>query len=125
MLAEHHPRKHYYSFKNAWNGLLSTIATQRNFRLEILIGAVAIVAALMLGFNMTKLMIVTATILLVLGFEMINTSVEAMVDSVHVEHNATAKLSKDVAAGAVLMVTILAAIVGVYLYLPPVLDLFY
>lgn len=125
MISEHHPRLHYHSFKNAWSGLFAAIRTQRNLRLEVMIGAAAIVTALFLGFSETKLMIVTATVLLVLGFEMINTSVEAMVDSVHVEHNELAKTSKDVAAGAVLIITILAGIIGLYLYLPPLLDLLY
>lgn len=125
MISDHAPKLHYHSFKNAWNGLFQALQTQRNLRLEVMIGSVAIITALILGFSEAKLMIVTATVLLVIGFEMINTSVEAMVDSVHVEHNALARISKDVAAGAVLVVTILAGIVGLYLYLPPLLDLLY
>lgn len=125
MISDHSPKLHYHSFKNAWNGLFQALKTQRNLRLEVLIGSVAIIAALLLGFSEAKLMVVTATVLLVIGFEMINTSVEAMVDSVHIEHNQLAKTSKDVAAGAVLVVTILAGIVGLYLYLPPLLDLLY
>lgn len=125
MLSEHHPKLHYASLKNAWAGLLLALQTQRNLRLEVLLGSTAVAAALYLGFTATKLMIVIATALLVLSFEMINTSIEAMIDSVHVQENAQAKISKDVAAGALLMITILAGIVGIYLFLPALLDRFW
>lgn len=123
MMEDHHPKFHYYSFQHAWRGITTAISSQRNLRLEIMIGFAAIILAIFLEFTAAKLMIVTATILLVLGFEMINTSVESMVDSVHVEHNELAKVSKDASAAAVLIATILAIIVGIYLYLPPILML--
>jgi diacylglycerol kinase (ATP) len=123
MISDHHPKLHYYSFKHAWRGITTAISSQRNLRLEIMIGFAAIILAIFLEFTAAKLMIVAATILLVLGFEMINTSVESMVDSVHVEHNELAKVSKDASAAAVLIATILAIIVGIYLYLPPILML--
>jgi diacylglycerol kinase len=125
MLSEHHPKLHYYSLQNAWRGFYRALLTQRNLRVEVLIGIVALFAGYLLQFTSAQLMIVLALIFLVLSFEMINTSVEAMVDSVHVEQSELAKVSKDAAAGAVLLITILAAIVGVYLYLLPILTFFY
>ena len=125
MLSEHHPRLHYNSLKNAWSGILASLATQRNFRLELIFGLIALFLAYVLEFTQTKFVVVIGTILLVLSFEMLNTSVEALVDSVHVEHHPLAKISKDASAGAVLIVTILAAIIGLYLYLPAFLALYY
>ncbi len=125
MLSEHHPRFHFNSLKNAWVGILTSLSTQRNFRLEIILGLIALFLAYVLEFTLTKFVIVIGTILLVLSFEMFNTALEALIDSVHVEHHPLAKLSKDASAGAVLIITLLAGIVGLYLYLPAFLALYY
>lgn len=125
MLAEHHPALHLDSLKNAWNGVLRALLSQRNFRLELVIGLVALFLAFILEFSLTKFMVVVGTILLVLSFELLNTSLEAIVDSVHPQHHPLAEISKDAAAAAVLVVVIFAALVGLYLYLPPFLANFY
>jgi diacylglycerol kinase (ATP) len=125
MINDHHPKLHLTSLKHAWSGFYHALLTQRNFRLEIAIGVVALLLAYLLQFDLTKQMIVLTTILLVLGFEMVNSSVEAMVDEVHPDIHPRAKASKDAAAAAMLLISFLAGIVGLYLFLPPLLNLFY
>lgn len=125
MINEHHPRLHYHSFKNALAGIADAAQTQRNFRLELAIAALALVGAYLLEFSPVQLTLIVSLIFLVLSFEMLNTSIEAMVDSVHVEDNQWAKVSKDAAAAAVLLVSLLALVAGVYLYIPAILFKFF
>jgi diacylglycerol kinase len=48
----------------------------------------------------------------------VNTAVEAVVDLVTEERHPLAKIAKDTAAGAVLIAAIMAAIVGLIIFVP-------
>lgn len=61
---------------------------------------------------------------LILGLELVNTAVEAVVDLVIEEKKPLAKLAKDTAAGAVLIAAIMAAFAGVIIFLPKAAQLF-
>jgi diacylglycerol kinase len=123
MLNDHHPRLHYASFKNAWNGFYHGLKTERNLRVHLFLAAAALLFAYYFQFDMVKQTIVWATILLVLAFEMLNSSIEFIVDAIEPNQHPLAKASKDAAAAAVTLVALLSAIVGIYLFLPPILNL--
>ena len=53
--------------------------------------------------------------------EMINTSLEFMADAVTLEHNENIKMAKDVAAGAVLITSIFAAVIGMFIFIPKII----
>ena len=55
--------------------------------------------------------------------EMLNTAVEAMVDLITIEKRQDAKIAKDVAAGMVLVSAFFSIIIGLYIFLPKVLQL--
>ena len=59
---------------------------------------------------------------LVMALEMVNTAVEAVVDLVTKERRPLAKLAKDAAAGAVLIAAIMAAIAGMIIFIPKLLE---
>ena len=59
---------------------------------------------------------------LVMALEMVNTAVEAVVDLVTEERKPLAKLAKDAAAGAVLIAAIMAAIAGMIIFIPKLLE---
>jgi len=61
---------------------------------------------------------------MVIGIELINTSIEALCDKVEPKQDPQIKKVKDIAAGAVLFVSICAAIVGLYIMLPKLLVKF-
>jgi diacylglycerol kinase len=65
------------SFAYAWAGVLFAWKSQRNFRLEVYIGGLALGLAWWLGVNPIP---VLQLIALVLGLELINTALEAVVD---------------------------------------------
>ena len=76
--------------------------------------------ALLLGVNLLPVLLSWG---LVLGFEVMNTAVEIVVDLVSPDFHEQAGLAKDVSAGAVLMAAITTALVNVWVLLPPLLRL--
>ena len=67
--------------------------------------------------------IIVFAIVLVIGFEIINTAIEYLVDIVSFEYNVKAKKIKDVAAMATLIVTIGALIIGLLIFIPQLTEL--
>ena len=95
------------------------LATQPNFRIELAVGLVAIVLAVLLAAPLAPVLLACA---LVLSLEVLNTAVEATVDLVSPDHHEVARVAKDCAAGAVLLASIGAAAVGLVTLGPPLLD---
>ena len=102
------------SFKNAWAGIRNTFATERNFKTQILMGIVAM--AVCIGFRVETpyLIAVVLSIFFVLSMELVNTAVEALTDfSCGEKIHPMAKVAKDAAAGAVLLASFCAVVVGI------------
>tara|TARA_Y100001968_G_scaffold329980_1_gene380603 strand:- start:732 stop:1190 length:459 start_codon:yes stop_codon:yes gene_type:complete len=109
----------YYAFKGIAYGFLS----QRNFRLQVGIGAIALSLAIWLELNIERLVIIFFAIALVLTLELINTSIEATVDlAIGKRFHPLARIAKDCAAGAVLISSLVSFLVAFLLLLPPLLT---
>lgn len=104
------------SFGYALQGLRFAWKSQRNLRLEVYIAIVAVGMALWLRVELVPVLLLIA---LVLGLELINTALEAVVDLASPNFHPLAKAAKDVAAAAVLVVSLLAALIGLVLFVPP------
>ena len=74
---------------------------------------------------MLVLAILFLTIGLVISCELINTAIEAVVDLVTQDYHPLAKVAKDTSAAAVFVFAIIAVIVGLIIFLPKVIDLFF
>tara|TARA_Y100001970_G_scaffold294103_1_gene446874 strand:- start:118 stop:534 length:417 start_codon:yes stop_codon:yes gene_type:complete len=108
------------SFKYAFQGIFYTFKTQRNFRVHICLGFLAFVCGIWIQLNLSELSILFLTISSVIFLELINTSLESIVDlSVGKKYNKIAKISKDCAAGAVFVASLNSLIVAILLLLPP------
>ncbi len=112
------PRNFLESANLAVEGILYAAKTQKHMRYHLWAAGVVIIISLLLGVTRIEFLILSFAILLVLLSEMFNTSIEAIVDLVSPEYNHLAKIAKDVAAGAVFLISIGAAIAG-YLILFP------
>jgi diacylglycerol kinase (ATP) len=111
-------RSWWRSFVYAWAGIAYAWRTQRNFRVEVVIGALAITLGILLGVDLASILVMTA---LVLTLEMVNTALEALVDLSSPTYHPLAKIAKDVAAGAVLMASCISVLVGIAVLLEPLL----
>ena len=54
----------------------------------------------------------------VLGTEMLNSALESLADAVHPDHYTLVGKAKDIAAGAVMHIAVITAIIGVMVFLP-------
>ncbi len=100
------------SFQHAYQGIVSAVRTQRNLRFHFFAAIGVLVAALILGVSELELAVLVLTIVVVFVVEMLNTAMEFVVDLVTTEYHPLAKLAKDVSAGAVLVSSVGAVLVG-------------
>ncbi len=100
------------SFNHAYRGLVYAVRTQRNMRFHVVASAAVLVLSLLVGVSKLELAMLVLIILVVFVAEMFNTAMEFAVDLVTQEYHPLAKLAKDVSAGAVLVASIAAVLVG-------------
>lgn len=112
------------SFKYAFSGIYQALKEEPNLKFHFAAALLVIILGWILGITETQWIIVIILIGLVIAVELTNTALEAVVDSFTIKEHPGAKLAKDISAGAVLVVAITAAIVGVIIFLPPLLVLF-
>lgn len=112
------------SFSYAFSGLHLAIRKEPNFRIHLLIAALALILAYFLKFSPFEWVVVILVSTIVIVVELINTVLESLVNMVSPGIQKEAKIAKDVAAGAVLFSAISSIIIGVILYLPKILGLF-
>jgi diacylglycerol kinase (ATP) len=106
------------SFSFAGQGVWYVIRTQRNMRVHLAAAACAIAAGLALRVSPADWACVIITIAVVLAVETLNTVVEALTDLCTNEFHPLAKIAKDAAAGAVLIVSVAAVSVAIVIFLP-------
>lgn len=100
------------SFHHAFEGIIYATRTQRNMRLHLIAAVLVLVATLFLHVGRPYVIGIVLAVAVVIAVELLNTSVEAIVDLVSPEHHRLAQIAKDAAAGAVLVVAFAAAVVG-------------
>jgi diacylglycerol kinase (ATP) len=113
------------SVKYAFQGILHALKNNRNLRIAFFAAVLVIIFGLYFQVTTIEMIILLITILLVILTEMINTSIEEMVNLITTEHKIEAKIAKDVAAGMVLTAVIGSVILGIYVFAPYILRLFH
>ena len=114
----------FISFKYAWCGISYAFKTQRNFRIHVVVGALAIGLSVFLHLQSVEIAVIGITSGLVLAMELLNTAIESVVDlTVKQSYHELAKIAKDCAAAAVLVSALVAVLVAGILLLPPLLAL--
>ena len=101
-----------WSFNYAVEGIVFALRTQRNMRLHVVAAVTVLLAALFFRISALELIAIVFAIGLVIVCELVNTAVEAAVDVSTDRYDPLAKTAKDVAAGAVLVASIVAVVVG-------------
>ncbi|NQT90212.1 MAG: diacylglycerol kinase [Candidatus Omnitrophica bacterium] len=104
------------SFNAAIEGFLYVFKTQRNMRIHFLLALLVIMLGIYLNFSRVELMLLCLTIGLVLITEMINTAIEIILNKISSSYTHWVKLVKDISAGAVLVASLNAIIIGYLLF---------
>lgn len=110
----------------AITGILTAFKEERNMKKHGVSALLVIIAGLVFHVSLTEWLFLLLSISLVIGFEIVNSAVENVVDLASDYHfSMLAKKAKDMAAGAVLFVSGFALLVGVAVFLPKLWGLFF
>jgi diacylglycerol kinase (ATP) len=108
-----------YSFYYAWQGIVYTFKTQRNFKIHLMVGLMVLLSSSLLHVGGRDLAMVISLIGLVLAAELLNTAIEATVDLITEGRlEPKAKIAKDAAAAAVTVLALCAALAGSLILAP-------
>ena len=105
-------RRFLKGFVYAWRGITAGVRGQLNIRVMMLAALAAIVTGGILGIGVMEWAVLAAVIGLVLALELVNTAGEKLVDILSPDHDERYGRVKDILAGAVLVASLAAAIVG-------------
>ncbi len=99
-------------FRVAMNGIVHTFRTQKHMRVHVYVTLITVIGAMVLNMRIREILILLFMVTFVLVAEMFNSAIEATVDLVSPTFHPLAKYAKDIAAGAVLLTTTMAIVVG-------------
>ena len=106
------------SFKYAFRGIRMVASSEMNFKIHLVAAFLVVCAGVYFSITLMEWIMATICIGMVMGFEALNTAVEVLCDKVEPNHDPMIGKAKDVAAAAVLIVSIVALIVGVLIFGP-------
>jgi undecaprenol kinase len=119
-------KKFFKGFWHAFNGIIASLE-ERNMKFHVLAASLVISAGLLLRISKTEWIAVIGCVGLVLFGEMMNTSIEEVCnrlrDDLGLSYESTRR-ARDVSAGAVLILAVVAALIGVVVFLPKLVTLF-
>lgn len=107
------------SFKYAFRGIWWVLKNQVNFRIELAIGVLAILLGFVLKIATFEWLIVVLLIAFVLSTEIFNSIIEEVASRLPIDH--MREITKDMAAGFVLILAIASLVIGAIIFLPKIL----
>lgn len=110
----------------ALNGVRLAFRSQRNFRKHILIALLTFSIAFFLHVELIEFCMIIFANMFVLVVEMLNSVIEFVIDAYYKNKWAKlAKLSKDIAAGAVLLSAVTSAVISFLIFANKIYGLYY
>ena len=107
-------------FKYAGRGIISSLKTERNMKIHFIIMLLVILLGVLLKIDKYEWLICIICFALVIGGELFNTAIEVVVDIAMPYRNEKARIAKDISAGAVLVLAIASAIIGLIIFVPKI-----
>lgn len=111
------------SFADALNGITYAIRSEKHMKFHLLATIIVVVAGWFFKISFMEWCLVTLSIGGVITAEIFNTAIEQLVNLVSPQHHVIAGRVKDLAAGAVLVFSISALVVGLIVFVPKVIAL--
>ena len=104
------------SFRYALEGFVTAVKTERNIKVMLFIGALTLIAGMVIGLEVDEWCIILVCCGLVIHAELANTALEAVVDLACQELHPLAKRAKDIAAASVWVLSLMSAVVGLMVF---------
>ena len=112
------------SFKYCFEGMRYAFYTEQNIIVMFVFAIVSLILGIIFKISYTERLVIVLLIGIVMALEMVNCAIEATVDLVTEEKKPIAKVAKDCASGAVGIISIIALILGIMIFLPKIIALF-
>lgn len=106
------------AFRVAFVGFAYALRTQRNLQIHLAIGLAVGIAGIVFRLSKLEWCLIVLCIGMTWTAELLNTSVEVLVDLLSPEYHERARVAKDVAAAAVLCAAGASAVVGLLIFGP-------
>ena len=106
------------SFAFAFMGIRDTIISERNMKIHVAVAAAVVTAGFLFHISSSEWIACLTQFGIVMSLELVNTAVESAVDLETETVNPLARKAKDAAAGAVLIASLMAALVGLIIFIP-------
>lgn len=110
------------SINFAIEGVLHAAKTQKHVKLHFLATGILLFICFILGINKLEFILISIVATIVIVSEMLNTAIESTVDLLSPKIQEKARIAKDIAAGAVLIASCIAAIIGYIILTPYVIN---
>lgn len=117
--------KRIKSFSFAWNGLKVLFTEEHNARVHLAVTLVIITLGLAFEINISEWIFLFIIIALVFVCEILNSAIENLCDLVSPAYNEYIKKAKDLGAAATLVSAIIAAIIGLLIFVPKFYNLLF
>lgn len=111
------------SARFAWRGVRIAFRREVNLQRQLVIGLGAVGTGVLLHITMAQVALLILTAAAVMLLEIINSAIEALADAAMPHYHDKIRDAKDMAAGAVLVMSLAAVAVGIVILLPPLLEL--
>ena len=108
------------AFAFAFSGIWYCIQKEQNFRIQLLAIPVVVFLGIVYSLRAGEWIFILISIAAVLSLEMINTGIEKICNFIQPAQHPQIKIIKDVSAGAVLIVSIMAFICSLIIFLPKI-----
>lgn len=113
----------FKSFKYAFEGILYTLKYEQNMLIHIMATILVILLGLIVKLSIIEWLFCILFIGIVIATELINSSIEAVVDLISPDKNSLAKVAKDTASGAVLVFALTSLVGGLMIFVPKIIIL--
>lgn len=115
-------KKFFNAVLFALQGIRQFFSRDKNGRIQLVIGIIAIILGFTVSLTSYQWLLVLLCIGMVISLEMINSAIERYCDLVTTDFHPGIKIIKDVAAGAVLVASIMSLIIGLIIFIPALVQ---
>lgn len=112
------------SFFHAMDGIIYAVEKEHNFIIMMVAALIVFIVGFILPLTMVEIMILVVLISVIFAVELINSAIEAVVDLATVKEHPLAKIAKDTASSASLILCVASLICGIIIFVPKILALF-
>ena len=116
--------RYYQSFLHAVDGLIYAVEEEHNIILMMLASILVLIASFFFNISKIELMLVIICIGTTFACELINSAIEACVDLETTKENPLAKIAKDCASSASLILSMMSLVIAGIIFIPKIIALF-